>query len=42
MRSVTTRALRSGRTEEDKRATITGTVPAMEKPWHKRGRGTTR
>jgi hypothetical protein len=42
MRSVTTWALRSGRTEEDKRATITVTVPAKERPWHKPGRGTTR
>jgi hypothetical protein len=33
MRSLTTWARRSGRTEEDRRATITVTVPAQKRPW---------
>jgi uracil-DNA glycosylase len=35
MRSLTTWARRSGQTEEDRRATITVTVPAGERPWRK-------
>ena len=34
MRSVQGWAKRSGKTAEDKRATITVTVPTEERPWH--------